>query len=46
MKLVLTHEHHTLSEMKMEDFVKDISKNIELMNKLKVMQNHLLYLLA
>lgn len=32
-----THEHHTLSEMKMEDFVKDISKNIELMNKLKVM---------
>tara|TARA_X000000368_G_C23042596_1_gene717683 strand:+ start:1648 stop:2427 length:780 start_codon:yes stop_codon:yes gene_type:complete len=31
-----THEHHTLSDMKMDDFVKDVSRNIELLSNLNV----------
>jgi peptidoglycan/xylan/chitin deacetylase (PgdA/CDA1 family) len=31
-----THEHHTLSDMNLEDFKKDISKNIELLVELGV----------
>ena len=31
-----THEHHTLADMKMDDFVKDVSRNSELLSNLNV----------